>query len=126
MSLAIYAIRHVSVETRDQRGDVLYAIKGEDATYEQSEILMKDEYKKLIGDANARTSVSVSSKMGGAYGYSAVSINVSVTLTCNQDRKTLKAAKDACLNECVSFIDEAMPHCMAMLDAQLHELYRSE
>lgn len=126
MSLHVVPIRHVVVETLDHRGDVVDSINGVDTSYEQEVALAKDKFKQLIGDANARTSVSVSSKMGGPYGFSSVSVSCSVTLTCNQDDKTIQEAKMAAFQEAVGFIDVTMPHCMALLNAQLEEHYRTE
>lgn len=126
MSLHAAPVRHVVVETRDHQGDVVDSINGVDTSYEQEVALAKDKFKQLIGDANARTSVSVSARMGGPYGYSSVSVNCSVTLTCNQDDDTIQEAKMAAFQEAFGFIDVAMPQCMALLNAQLEEHYRTE
>ncbi len=126
MSLEVPAVRHVTVETKDHNGDVVDVIRGQDVSYEQEIVLAKDKYKQLIGDGNARTSIAVATRMGGPYGYSSVSVNCSVTLTCNQDEATIQEAKMAAFQECVEFCDTTMGHCMMLLNAQLAEHYRTE
>lgn len=126
MSLDILPIRHVTVTTFDHNGDVVDSIGEHDTTYEETIILAKDKFKQLLGDNNARVSISVSSKMGGPYGYSAVSVNCSVTLSCNQDDETIQKAKMMAFQEDISFLDETMGHCMRLLNAQLAEHYRTE
>jgi len=64
----------------------------------------KDRLKALVGDGLARVSVSVSEKVSGP-DYSSMSISVTVTMTCDQNEKTVATAREEALGECLTFLD---------------------
>ena len=52
--------------------------------------------EELIGDANANVSRNRTLKMGLPYGEAAMSASCTVTLTCNQDDKTIHRTAKLC------------------------------
>ena len=112
---------HVEVDVNND-GDPLYEVNGKPASWERTIVRQKDEFKKILGDGNARTSITVSERVGAEH-YSSCSISCTVTLTCNQDKATIERAKEMALNEGLAFLDENIPVAWNMLDTHQRLLY---
>lgn len=85
----------------------------------------RDRLKKLLGDCQARTSVSVSEKVSGP-DYSSVSMNVTVTLSCDQSDKALAEAQEIALSECLVFIDAHILDTHGMLMKHVKQALENE
>lgn len=81
-----------------------------------------DKYKELVGDGNARTSITVAETIDGPRRFTSVRISCTVTLNCNQSADSIEQAKAAAFEECVVFIDEHVYKAYAVLTAHLERL----
>ncbi len=117
---------HVEVNVLDDDGQTVSMVGDEYASYEGTVVRNRDEFKKILGDGNARVSVSLSERMGGPYGYSSVSTNVTVTLNCNQDAATIRKAQEMAFGEAAGFTEDCFGKAMDMLRHHLSQHYRDE
>jgi hypothetical protein len=118
-----YPNAHLEIVVRDDNGDVIDKVGDEFASWERT-IFMKDKFRQLIGDSGARVSISVSERIGGPYGYSSVSVNVTVTLSCDQNVATVREAEQQAFQEAAGFADENIEKAYAMLEAHLEKLVK--
>lgn len=95
-------------------------------SWEQTMTKDSDSYKKLIGDGNAKVAISINERIGGPYGYSSVGVNILVTVTCNQDENTIRAAEKLAFNEVAEAMDSYLPKAHQILCAHLGELYKDD
>ncbi len=114
---------HVEVTVLDPSEQLIAEHDNEIVSYERTAVIQKDKYKKILGDSNARVSVSFSERMGGAYGYSSVSTNVTVTINCNQDTNTIRKAQEMAFEEAVGFTEDCFGKAVHMLNAHLNRYY---
>lgn len=104
-------------------GDLVAEVGDKPASWERTIVRHKDEYKKIIGDGNARVSVTLSERIGAEH-YSSCSVSATVTLTCNQDQETIQRAEKMALNEGLAFLDEHVPVAWELLTQHQLLLYR--
>ena len=109
---------HVAQVICDHEGNLIA-----DHPFSWEQTMAKDKYKALLGDGNARVSMSMSEKMGGPYGYSSVSINVSVSVNCNQDENTIAKAQDAAFTEVALGLDTWFEKAHKILNSHLAQFY---
>lgn len=90
-----YTIR-ASVETRDLAGNVIDDVESSwEATMTTKHPTKHDALASLLGDGKAKVEVTLSDKVGGP-AYSSTTVYVTITLSCNQDEKTvMRAASEA-------------------------------
>jgi len=117
------AIIEAEVEIRDDRGELVTSVGGEDASRRVQMMRPSEKYRSLLGDANSKVNVNLSESLGGPYGYSSVKLSVSVTLTCNQDPDTIQLAKQYCMDECLDFLDGNIGAAYKMLNDHLKRHY---
>jgi hypothetical protein len=115
--------RRVTLTTRDADGNPIAKIGDQMASYTKTEIKQSDKYNKLVGDGLARVSIGFGEKIGGPYGYSSVDVRVNVTLTCNQDEKTLTDASHLAFQECINVADDIVDQSMTVLRNHLERNY---
>lgn len=100
-------------------------INNEDVTYTQVTYEvpehMKDKYKQLLGDMQARVSMSVDEKIGGP-GYSSVGVHAAVTLSCNQDEESIKKASELAFAEAMRLVDEKVVYTYEVLLGHLRSI----
>lgn len=116
--MTFYEIR-VKVHLSDQNGAPLLDAEGAPVSYEVTHMRQKDELKALVGDGQARVSVSLSEKMSGPYGYSSINVSVTVTMNCDQSVEYVRKAEEAALQECLGFLDTAVDTGYASLTSHL-------
>lgn len=109
----------ILADFKDRDGAPLLDSEGASVSYKRSVVRTKDEIKMLIGDANARVSVSLSETVPGPYGYSNLKVSVTVTLNCDQNQKTIEQAENAALQECIAFLDTSVDTGYALLTSHL-------
>jgi hypothetical protein len=111
----------VNVETTAQ-GSLVNTIDGEDATYTEIENL-RDKYKVLLGDGQARVSLGVDERVSGPHGtYSSVSVRVSVTLSCDQSEEGISKASDLAIRKASSLLDQHLPIAVRKLRRHLRAI----
>lgn len=91
-------------------------------SWERTIVRQKDKFKKILGDAQARCSVTISERIGAA-NYSSVSMSTTVTLSCNQDSKTIQEAEEMALAEALAFTDDNIVTAYRMLEQHQQTLY---
>lgn len=108
------------------RGLVVQSVGGEAASFVRT-YYMKDKFKELIGDGNARVSIGADARYNGPPGtYSSVSLRSNVTLTCDQTEKIIDTASEMALNQNLGFLDKHAPTAMAMLKSHIETIEKSE
>ena len=118
----------VEVEVRDRVGSVR-KVAGLPATYTQTHYItqdhpMADEFKKLLGDQNARVSVGVDEKFSGPSGtYSSASVRVTISLNCNQTKETIDKATELAFGYASDFLDRHAVPAAKLLGRHLDEIY---
>ena len=116
---------HVQVEVVDRDG-LVFELDGDPASWERTIVRKKDKFKALLGDGKAKVSASLSERIGGSHGYSSVSTNVSVSVQCNQDAKTIHEAGLECFEEAVAITEDIMPKAKKVLEIHLSRLYKEQ
>lgn len=100
-------------------GQVIRYVGDELATYTET-IYMKDKFKELIGDGNARPNISVHEKVNGPSGtYSSISISAGLTLSCDQSSDSIQKGYDLAYDEVVAALDKRLPNSVKMLHRHL-------
>lgn len=118
----------IDVEVRDRVGAVR-KVAGLPATYTQTHYItqdhpMADEFKKLLGDQNARVSVGVDERFSGPSGtYSSASVRVSISLNCDQNKETIDAATKLAFEYASDFLDRHAVPSAKLLSKHLKEVY---
>jgi hypothetical protein len=120
-----YASIHADVLVVDGNGNTIEKVGDELVSWEKTVVRKKDEYKQVLGDGNARVTVSISEKIG-ARSYSNLSVHVSVTLRCNQDAETIRAAEDLAFQEAVAFMDDTVDRAYQLLTVHLDRIVPEE
>lgn len=112
----------IEVETLDRHGIVL-KVDGKPTTYKQVHY-MKDEFKQLLGDAQARVSIGVDERFSGPSGsYSSVSVRVNITLSCDQSQAKIDAATKMAFDYASGFLDGHAVPAMKLLNKHLETMY---
>lgn len=112
----------VVVEVTDRAG-MVRKVCGLPATYTQTHY-MTDEFKKLLGDQNARVSVGLDERFSGPSGtYSSASVRVNLTLNCGQDKKTIEEATKMAFDYASDFLDRHAVPAVKLLNRHLDEIY---
>jgi hypothetical protein len=119
----------IDVEIRDGNKDVLYTIGPHIATYRdthyESIMASKDEYKQLLGDAQARVSIGMDEKIAGPH-YSSVSIRVNITVSCDQETESIRRAQEMLTKEAMAYLEGHYEQAMERLREHLKHLYPEE
>ena len=118
----------INVEVRDKVGAVR-KVAGLPATFTQTHYItqehpMADEFKKLLGDGNARVSVGVDERFSGPSGtYSSASVRVNITLNCDQSKDTIDKAAELAFEYASDFLDRHAVPTARLLKRHLDEIY---
>ncbi len=103
----------VDVYKNDQRIDT---IDGAPVSYTGETIMPNQEYRAILGDAHAKTSISVSAKISGPErSYSSVQVHASVALDCNQDEATVELASGLATSAALRALEDALPMAQSLL-----------
>jgi hypothetical protein len=111
----------VDVEILDGDKRPINKIRGRDATYKET-YYMKDEFKTILGDGQARVSVGLDEKIGGR-NYSSAAVRVNVTLSCDQSADTIKKATEMAFNTAAEFLDTHLPPAVRLLDQHISDIF---
>lgn len=77
---------------------------------------MSDVYKTLIGDGDAKVSISVNAKVNGPQNtYSTINVMATIALRCGQNKETVELATDLATEDATRAVEDAMPMAKAML-----------
>jgi len=114
---------HISVVTKGLESTEIDVIDNKQATYEGT-IIMPDKFKDLLGDENARVSVSFNERMGGSHGFSSVGVTATVTINCDQSEGVISEAQEVAFRTAVDFADAHLGGAMELLEAHLSDYYR--
>ena len=71
----------------------------------------------LVGDGNALITRGRTMKIGLPYGVASISASCNVTLTCNQDEKTIAKAAKLCSKIRDKLMDEEQPGMVEFIEA---------
>lgn len=113
----------VEVEMFDRHGPVR-TVDGLPATYQQVHY-MKDEFKALLGDAQARISIGLDERFSGPSGtYSSASVRVNVTLSCDQSKEKIEQATQMAFDYASDFLDRHAVPTARLLNKHLEILSR--
>ncbi len=118
----------INVEVRDKVGAVR-KVAGLPATFTQTHYItqehpMADEFKKLLGDGNARVSVGVDDRFSGPSGtYSSASVRINITLNCDQSKETIDKASTLAFEYASDFLDRHAVPAAKLLKRHLDEIY---
>jgi len=97
------------------RGDRIDEVDGAPVSF-LGEQQMGDEYKALLGDGDAKVSISVGAKVNGPQNtYSTVNVLATVTLRCGQDKSVVELATDLATTDAIRAVEDAMPLAKSML-----------
>lgn len=106
----------VWVDVYDDKGDLIVEYQDETISYSETVNLdMKDKYKQLIGDGNARINTSLSAKIGGA-NFSSISVGASCTLGADQSEGKMALAQKYSHEICQEFVFETLLESAHLLD----------
>lgn len=112
-------------QTITRNGRAIPEIDGRPASYRRTTVKKyEDDLEKVVGNGQARVSVSLNETVGGPEAYSSVRLGVHVTLTCNQDADTIKVAHDLAFQECVGALDSTIDDAMKMLVTHIERVAR--
>lgn len=112
----------IVVEIVDRAG-MVRTVRGLPATYTQTHY-MTDEFKKLLGDQNARVSVGLDERFSGPSGtYSSASVRVNLTLNCDQSKETIEEATKMAFDYASDFLDRHAVPAAKLLNRHLDEIY---
>lgn len=110
-----------SVMAYDANGDLIPALSKETKI-----VRTNDEYKKIIGDGNARVSVGLDESIGGPYGYSSVKLRFNITMACDQNRDSIQKASELGFQEGVQFLEDHVESAHKLLVSHLERVYTRE
>lgn len=116
----------VDVEIQDGNKNVLYTIGQHIATYHdthyESTMTPKDDFKKLLGDAQARVSIGMDEKIAGPH-YSSVSIRINITASCDQKTDVIREMQELLTKEAMAYLEGHYEVAVERLRDHLKHLY---
>ncbi len=112
----------VAVDTSDRKGTIR-TIEGLPATYTEIHY-MKDAFKGLLGDAQARVSIGLDEKFPGPSGtYSSVGIRISVTVSCDQSKESIDKTTELAFDYASDFLDRHAVTAVRLLNKHFDAVY---
>lgn len=119
----------IDVEIVDSNKEVLYTIGQHIASYHdthyESVMHSKDEFKQLLGDAQARVSIGMDEKIAGPH-YSSISIRVNITVSCDQTTESIRRAQEMLTKEGMAYLEGHYEQAVERLREHLKHLYPEE
>lgn len=100
---------YIVVEGKDE--------KVEETLKEKTMTIKSSIAEGLVGDGNAVISRGRTMKIGLPYGIASISANCNVTLTCNQDEKTIAKAAKLCAKIRDKIMEEEQPGMAEFIEA---------
>lgn len=107
---------HWFIEVKDKTGST---VEHKEQTVER----FKDRFQSIRGDQGAKVTVSLTERIGGPYGYSQVSLGVTVSLQCHQSEDMILRAETMALEESMEFLDSNFGTAHQLLVKHLGEYY---
>lgn len=113
----------ISVETTDRKGRV-YTVGNRPATYTEVHYMKDDEFKAVLGDAQARVSIGLDEKFPGPSGtYSSVGIRINITVSCDQSKNVIDKTTELAFDYASLFLDSYALPAVRLLNKHLNEIY---
>jgi hypothetical protein len=91
-------------------------------TYYESPMTTKDEFKKMLGNAQARVSIGMDEKIAGPH-YSSVSIRVNITASCDQSAEVIRDMQELLTKEAMTYLEGHYEAAVERLRQHIDHLY---